>query len=73
MGYFTKTIAIMLFVPLLTGFAACSPKETTPSPTPVTDVMIGETLDAQYAKEFTVSKAFSDNMIVQRGEHIRVW
>lgn len=37
------------------------------------DVMIGETLDAEYASDFTVSKAFSNNMVIQRGERIRVW
>lgn len=39
----------------------------------ITDVITGETLDAQYADEFSVSRVFSDNMIVQRNEHIRVW
>lgn len=39
----------------------------------ITDVMIGETLDAEYAANFTVSRVFSDDMVVQRGEHIRVW
>ena len=39
----------------------------------ITDVMIGETIDAEYAESFTVSRVFSDDMIVQRGEHIRVW
>ena len=37
------------------------------------DVMIGETLDAEPAADFTVSRVFSDYMVVQRGEHIRVW
>ena len=35
--------------------------------------MIGETLDAPYASDFTVAKIFSDDMVVQRNEHIRVW
>ena len=39
----------------------------------ITDVMIGETLEAEYASEFTVAKVFSDYMVVQRNEHIRVW
>lgn len=39
----------------------------------ITDVMIGETLDAPYAESFTVSNVFSNDMVVQRGEHIRVW
>ena len=41
--------------------------------TVIIDVMIGETLDAEPAADFTVSKLFSDYMVVQRGEHIRVW
>ena len=39
----------------------------------ITDVMIGETLEAEYADSFTVARIFSDHMVVQRGEHIRVW
>ena len=39
----------------------------------VTDVMIGETLDAEYAADFAVSNVFSNDMVVQRNEHIRVW
>lgn len=30
-------------------------------------------IDAEYAADFTVAKIFSSNMVVQRGEHIRVW
>lgn len=37
------------------------------------DSMIGETIDAEYASDFTVAKVFSDNMVVQRNEQIRVW
>ena len=37
------------------------------------DVMIGETLDAAYAADFTVSKVFTSDMVVQRGEKLRVW
>ena len=37
------------------------------------DNMIGETLDAEYASDFSVAKIFSDNMVVQRNENIRVW
>lgn len=39
----------------------------------ITDIMIGEVIDAPYASNFTVSRVFSDDMIVQRGDHIRVW
>ena len=35
--------------------------------------MIGETINAPYAEKFTVSNVFSSDMVVQRGEHIRVW
>ena len=35
--------------------------------------MIGETIDAEYASDFSVAKVFSDDMVVQRNEHIRVW
>lgn len=37
------------------------------------DVMIGETLDAAYAADFSVSKVFTSDMVVQRGEKLRVW
>ncbi len=37
------------------------------------DIMIGETLDAAYAADFTVSKVFTSDMVVQRGERLRVW
>ena len=39
----------------------------------ITDVMIGDTLEADYAADFSVSNVFSNDMVVQRGEHIRVW
>ena len=39
----------------------------------ITDVMIGETLEAEYAADFSVSRVFSNDMVVQRNEHIRVW
>ena len=41
--------------------------------TTVPDSMIGETFDAEYAASFSVAKIFSDDMVVQRNEHIRVW
>ena len=50
--------------------APTEPAETEP---PVVDVMIGETLDAAYAADFTVSNVFASDMVVQRNEHIRVW
>ena len=37
------------------------------------DVMIGEELDAAYAADFTVAKVFTSDMVVQRGEKLRVW
>ena len=50
--------------------APTEPEETTEA---VTDVMIGETLDAEYAEDFSVSNVFTSDMVVQRNEHIRVW
>ena len=50
-----------------------SESETEEESEVITDVMIGETLEAEYAESFSVSRVFSDNMVVQRGEHIRVW
>lgn len=37
------------------------------------DIFTDETLNAPYAESFTVSKAFSSDMVVQRGERLRVW
>ncbi len=37
------------------------------------DVMIGEEIDAAYAADFTVAKVFTSDMVVQRGERLRVW
>ncbi|MBO4326972.1 MAG: hypothetical protein J5950_06850 [Clostridia bacterium] len=45
----------------------------TEAPTEAPETGIDEPLDLPYAADFTVSKAFSKNMVVQRGEHIRVW
>lgn len=50
--------------------APTEPAETEP---PIVDVMIGETLDAPHATQFTVSNVFANDMVVQRNEHIRVW
>ena len=36
-----------------------------------TDLILGD--DVAYAAEFTVSKAFGDNMVIQRNEYIRIW
>ena len=47
--------------------------ETEEETTMITDVMIGETLEAEYAADFSVAKIFSSDMVVQRNEHIRVW
>ena len=53
-----------------TTAAETEPEETTEA---ITDVMIGETLDAPHATQFTVSNVFANDMVVQRNEHIRVW
>ena len=47
--------------------------ETEEETTVITDVMIGETLEAEYAADFSVAKIFSSDMVVQRNEQIRVW
>ncbi len=39
----------------------------------ITDVMIGDTIEAEPAADFSVSRVFSNDMVVQRNEHIRVW
>ncbi len=48
-------------------------EETTEEVTTEPDIMIGETLDAAYAADFTVAKVFTSDMVVQRGEKLRVW
>ena len=53
-----------------TTAAETEPEETTEA---ITDIMIGETLDAPHATQFTVSNVFANDMVVQRNEHIRVW
>ena len=50
--------------------APTEPAETEP---PIVDVMVGETLDAPHATQFTVSNVFASDMVVQRGEFLRVW
>ncbi len=49
------------------------PTEPVETESPIVDVMIGETLDAPHATQFKVSNVFNSDMVVQRGEHIRVW
>lgn len=39
----------------------------------ITDKMIGEIIDAPYASNFSVSRVFADDMVLQRGEFLRVW
>ncbi len=50
--------------------APTEPEETEP---PIVDVPVGDTLDAPHATQFTVSNVFASDMVVQRGEFIRVW
>lgn len=47
--------------------------ETEEETTVITDVMIGDTIEAEYAADFSVAKVFSSDMVVQRNEHIRIW
>ena len=50
--------------------APTEPAETEP---PIVDVPVGDTLDAPHATPFTVSNVFASDMVVQRGEFLRVW
>ena len=50
--------------------APTEPAETEP---PIVDVPVGDTLDAPHATQFTVSNVFANDMVVQRGEFLRVW
>ena len=50
--------------------APTEPAETEP---PIVDVPVGDTLDAPHATQFTVSNVFASDMVVQRGEFLRVW
>lgn len=52
---------------------AAPTEEPTPAPTEEPETGIDEPLSLEYAEDFTVSKAFTKNMVLQRGEHIRVW
>ena len=49
------------------------PETTEPETTVIVDVPVGEVLDAPHATQFTVSNVFASDMVVQRGEFIRVW
>ena len=69
---------IVASVAVLTAFstlAACSPVQSSwrDGQKGVTDVINGEVLNAEYCDDFKVSNTFSDNMVVQRNEHFRVW
>ena len=39
----------------------------------VKDMKNGEVPDAEFCEDFKVSNVFSDNMVLQRNEHVRVW
>ena len=54
----------------VTTEAPTEPEETEP---PIVDVPVGDTLDAPHATHFTVSNVFASDMVVQRGEFLRVW
>ena len=49
------------------------PETTEEETTEIVDVPVGEVLDAPHATQFTVSTVFASDMVVQRGEFIRVW
>ena len=75
-----KIISIVLATVLLAlGFVSCGENPDTPKDTekpeetePASDID-PEILAAPAATQFTVSKAFGDNMVLQRNEPIRVW
>lgn len=48
-------------------------EETTTEKVTEPDIFIDVTLEAEYASDFTVSKVFTNDMVLQRGERIRVW
>ena len=71
-------VAIILLISMLLSLFACDNNvgesdDTEEETDGITDVMIGETLEAEYASEFTISRVFANDMVVQRNEHIRVW
>ncbi len=35
--------------------------------------VVGDTFDVPYAEDFTVSNVFSNDMVLQRNEHVRIW
>lgn len=47
--------------------------EPEPTPVPDPDIMVKPSINAPYAADFTVANVFSTNMVVQRGERLRVW
>ena len=48
-------------------------EETTEEITTEPNIYIDVTLDAEYASDFTVAKVFSNNMVLQRDERLRIW
>lgn len=53
------------------GQSEAETESQTEAETEPTDLILGDSV--AYAADFTVSKAFGDNMIIQRNEYIRIW
>ncbi|MBE7065944.1 MAG: sialate O-acetylesterase [Ruminococcaceae bacterium] len=75
-----KIFTIVLLIAVILSCSSCTEIKTinilkqAKKPTEeIQDIKVGDKLDMEYATDFTVSNVFSHDMVVQRGEHIRVW
>jgi len=74
-GYGKVVAAAVAVIMSFTMLAGCSQKQQgwRDVQKGVTDVVNGEVLNAEFCDNFKVSNVFSDNMVLQRNEHFRVW
>ena len=72
-GSTTLTVTLTSDEPETTEPETTEPETTEEETTVIVDVPVGEVLDAPHATQFTVSTVFASDMVVQRGEFIRVW
>lgn len=70
---FLKYITIILTLAMIFTCCVSCTEVDEPEPTEAPDVMRYDPIDAPYAADFQVSKVFSSNMVVQRGERLRVF
>lgn len=75
-----RFLILLILIPVLFTMAGCREistidiiKKAPEKNENITDVMTGQTLDAPYAADFDVSNVFSNDMVLQRDEYIRVW